>query len=292
MLADWLGYYEDGVATPMENASVPSTVSLSSEDAHTHGKHPLKTLAHALMVATPPEALQAQMPSFGGTGSAPSVFETSMALPEAAVSMGLEHWASLGVRDMIEMLTCMPTVGKTSTTDDALNWLLSFRPRSENRIVTTDDVHTNSVQPQMRADTGTDLAANASSIPETRVASGEEEYSSNCQPHATESTLTTSTPVLSEQSFTPRDCFEDHCSSRSSGPSAHGNFDNEDGDTNFFDTVGEWELEFFLRAALSDICQHLKLRKKAEAHKLICETRAQLQSWREQHQLRVPEHEL
>merc|ERR1712008_481518 len=106
----------------------------------------------------------------------------------------------------------------------------------------------------------------------------EEECSgASCQPHTTASVSTlTSTPVLSEQSFseqsfTPRDYFEDQYSDRSSGLSAHGHFD----------AIPEWEVVFFLRSALSDICRHLKLRKTTEAHKLIREAREQLRDWRE-----------
>jgi len=281
MLGDWLGSYEDDTEAPTEKAAGASMASLSSEDALVPKKHPLQTLAHALVVATPSEMHQAQLLALGGTKSVPSVLETSTALPDAGV-----YWANLGVEDMIEMLTCMPTLGTTTATDDVLDWLLSFTPRTEDQLVATDNAHSNSsTQPHPRAATGTDLAPKATAITAAGASSGEEDCSSTrCKLHATESLSTvTSTPVLSEQSFTPRDSFEDQYSSRSSGPSAHGHLGHQEEDFSVFDAVTEWELEFFLRSVLSDICQQLKLRKRAEAHKLIREAREQLRDWREHH---------
>jgi hypothetical protein len=59
--------------------------------------------------------------------------------------------------------------------------------------------------------------------------------------------------------------------------------DDQDEDFSGSDAIPDWELEFFLRSALGDICQQLHARKTAEAHQLIREAREQLSDWREHH---------
>jgi len=294
MLAAWLGTYEDGAETQVETDAVASAVHTSSpsEDTPASKKHPLQTLAHALAVATPPETHREQLLALEAAGGVPSVLETR-ACPETGVSLVSVDWEGLGVEDMIEMLTCMPTLGKTATTDDVLDWLLSFEPRSADQFVATDDAHSNSsLHLHATASTSTGLATDTMAFPAAHAASGEEECSMICRPPASETFSTVpGTPGVSEQSFTPRDYFEDQYTPRSSGPSSHGQFGCDDEDFNCFDAVPEefngfdavpeWELEFFLRSALSDICQHLRLRRRTEAERLICEAQEQLRGWRQ-----------